>query len=338
MGIKRLNKFLTEKGLITIHNSINDFVLSNKSNGFRVFNTRNKSFKIAVDTMLYAHKFKYSCNNMMDGFLNQIIGFLKNRIIPIYIIDGFSPFEKKEIVRSRIKKNDKLIKELNDNIEILNLEPNNIDLQHKINKLKKSSVKITNNDINMLIELLNLFHIPYIRANGEADALIGLMYQNKIIDACMSEDMDILVFGCDKMIKFKKKKVYEYNFNYILDNLNINKDQFLNMCILFGCDYVKTLLRKSPSEIYEMIQNINIQDILNKYSTSDYLVDFQNARNVFLNAKNNEDNSFQTFKINENINNDKLVLYLNNNNVSYKTNLIVDIIYINNQINKLKFI
>ena len=50
-----------------------------------------------------------------------------------------------------------------------------------------------------LFEILN---IPYIRAVNEADTLISKLYKTKHIDACLSEDMDLLVFGCKKLIKF----------------------------------------------------------------------------------------------------------------------------------------
>ena len=67
MGIKRLNKFLSEHDLIKIHDNINDYIRSNKSSEFRHFNTRNKCYKIGIDLLLYAHKFKYS-NDIIYGF------------------------------------------------------------------------------------------------------------------------------------------------------------------------------------------------------------------------------------------------------------------------------
>ena len=96
-----MNKFLDENNLIKQHNTINDFIRNNKKVEFQCFNTRNKCYRIAVDTMLYAHKFKYSYNDIIYGFVNQIINFLSNRILPIYIIDGIAPEEKSEVLKSR---------------------------------------------------------------------------------------------------------------------------------------------------------------------------------------------------------------------------------------------
>ncbi len=258
MGIKRMNKFLSEQDLIKKHDNINDFIRNNKKTEFQVFNTRNKCFRIGIDTMLYAHKFKYSYDDIIYGFTNQIINFLSNRIIPIYIIDGVAPAEKQDIIKNR---NDKKIRIDNKILELEN-ERNNENnkekknfLNKKIKSLSRSNIKITKEDIDNIINLMKKFNVPCIRANGEADALIGVLYENNTIDVCLSEDMDILVFGCRKMIKFSNKQIYEYDLNYILDKLNINYDQYIDMCILFGCDYLKSLSKTTPNEIYNSINN-----------------------------------------------------------------------------------
>ena len=159
--------------------------------------------------MLYAHKFKYSYNDIIYGFINQIINFLNNRILPIYIIDGLAPSEKSDLIKTRNEKKNRLdnkIEQLKDEmLSELNDTKRN-ELNTKIKNLTRTNIKINKTDINNIIQLFKHLNIPYIRANGEADALIGLLYENKSIDSCLSEDMDILVFGCKKMVKFNKKK------------------------------------------------------------------------------------------------------------------------------------
>ena len=62
MGIKRLNKYLLDINSVKIYN-INDY-----------FNNYKNSV-IAIDVMLYAHKYKSSCENIYTAFINQIIKF-----------------------------------------------------------------------------------------------------------------------------------------------------------------------------------------------------------------------------------------------------------------------
>ena len=88
MGIKKLNKFLSQKGLIKSYYNINNYVNKYKS--------MNKKLIIGVDFWLYANKFSHSFDGIIFiGFWNQIIKLLSHGIIPIYIIDGNAPLEKK---------------------------------------------------------------------------------------------------------------------------------------------------------------------------------------------------------------------------------------------------
>ena len=45
---------------------------------------------IEIDLMLYAHKYEYSCGSIYPGFINQILNFMSNQIIPVYIIDDIT--------------------------------------------------------------------------------------------------------------------------------------------------------------------------------------------------------------------------------------------------------
>ena len=347
MGIKRMNKFLDVNGLIKKHNNINDFIRNNKKVEFQCFNTRNKCYRIAVDTMLYAHKFKYSYNDIIYGFVNQIINFLSNRILPIYIIDGTAPEEKSDVIKSR---NDKKIrienkiyfleKDLEDETDKNKIK----ELKKKISNLKKSNIRITKDDIDIISEITELFGVPCIRAKGEADALIGKLYSNNSIDACLSEDMDLLIFGCRKMIKFQNKKICEYDLDYILFKLQISFDQFLDMCLLFGCDYLKPIPKIDTQEIYNSISNNNLTNLIKENLNSDfqhkYLEDFESTKKIFKTVRHDEYIRYTSFIMNTNINEsilDKLGTMSKGINKK-RTEFQSDIFYINTLIKDNKFI
>ena len=347
MGIKRMNKFLDENNLIKQHNTINDFIRNNKKVEFQCFNTRNKCYRIAVDTMLYAHKFKYSYNDIIYGFVNQIINFLSNRILPIYIIDGIAPEEKSEVLKSR---NDKKIK-IENKIALLEEElKNEIDnnkikeIKKKISHLKKSNIKITKEDIELIIEISKLFGIPCLRAKGEADALIGKLYNNNSIDACLSEDMDLLIFGCKKMIKFNNKKIFEYDLDYILFKLQISFEQFLDMCLLFGCDYLKPIPKIDTQEIYNNILINNIEELIKQNVNDDfydkYVNNFRASKKLFITNKYSEYSKYTCFKINFIIKDDILdkLCSLSKGISRKRSNFQSDIFYINTLIKDNKFI
>lgn len=347
MGIKRMNKFLEMNGLIKKHNNINDFIRNNKKLEFQCFNTRNKCYRIAVDTMLYAHKFKYSYNDIVYGFVNQIINFLSNRILPIYIIDGTAPEEKSDIIKSRNEKKNRIdnkIYTLQKELENETDEVRKKELKKKISHLKKSNIRISKEDIEIITEITDLFGVPCIRAKGEADALIGKLYNNNSIDACLSEDMDLLVFGCRKMIKFQNKKIFEYDLDYILFKLKIDFNQFLDMCLLFGCDYLKPIPKINTQDIYDSITKNNMEELIkeniNNFNYEKYIEDFNSTKKIFKRIRHNEYTKFTNFKINNNINDNilnklaKLSKGINKKKIDYQS----DIFYINTLIKDNKFI
>merc|ERR1712127_990298 len=118
-GVKKLNSFILKKKMVNIYKSTDEFIKNNSN---------NKVYILAIDVLLFAHKFKYSINNIIQGFYNLIIKLLLNNIIPIPVFDGKSPNEKKNLILHRISKKNKIKQ------KILLLEQqlqNNIDSNNK---------------------------------------------------------------------------------------------------------------------------------------------------------------------------------------------------------------
>jgi 5'-3' exonuclease len=294
MGIKRLNKYLSDIDAIKIHD-INEYFLSYQNS------------VIAIDVMLYANKYKFSCDNIFSAFINQIIHFLQNKIIPLYIIDGKAPFEKNYIINLRNNRK----KKINEKIKMLENEFKNelIDkdlIIQKINKLNKVNYNLDTNFLNILIQLFNIFNVPYIRANSEADVLISYLYKKNLIKLCLSEDTDLLTFGCKKVIKIYKKKIYEYDLDFILQKININYNQFIEICILFGCDYLKSNIKLN---VFEIIDSYKKNLIFTNLSQK-YMEKFEITKNIFT------QNYTQDFDIHINIdfiNINDLILFIQKN-------------------------
>lgn len=215
--------------------------------------SENKKITIAIDTNLYYYKYlKSSLQNPFYGFLIQIKNLRKNNIVPIYILDGKSPVEKTYLIEKR-KKN------------------NNVYIPYK--------------DIKYFFDLL---HIQYIHSNIESDKLIGILYDQKTIDYCLTDDLDILLYKCENIISIKKGKVYKYNLTYILQKLNITYKKFIYLCILMGCDYVKPKLNICYNEILCIIKNNEIelyqQILLEHYSKKNIKINyiFSIIQNIYL--------------------------------------------------------
>jgi len=290
MGVRKLNKFLVSKGLTISHNNMQDFIKSRRHNQ----NNRNV---IAIDFWLYAHKFLHSFKyqNIIFGFWNQIMRFLACGIIPLYVFDGLVPIEKKETIDARNTKRNNITKKIKE-IDILQKNPfinlndmidPNIELNELKDFLQKKIKRISTNELHNIKYMFNLLGIPYVRANYEADAMCAKLYKEGIITSCLSDDMDMLALGCGSTIKFYQGKIIEYNLSHIIGELGINQDQLIDICIMFGTDYLKHPFHIDCDDIYKMIlENGSILETLQSHKHPIFNMDHQNIRIIGENYQN----------------------------------------------------
>jgi 5'-3' exonuclease len=306
MGIKKLNKFLLDKKLVKEYSCLTNYVNTFKRNNPK------KNMVIAIDFWLYAYKFKHCNDNILVGFWNQILKLLSHHILPLYVYDGKPLKEKTDTLNERQKKKnnkknklaivegeiEKLLDEnisesdQNDEMELLNM---------KKMQLKKSIIDITKTDLENIKTLFEIMNIPYIFAKTEADMLCAKLSSDNIIHACLSDDTDMLTFGCKKTIKFHNGKVYEYDLENILKDLKLSQDQFIEMCLLFGCDYLKINMKLDINEMYELIiKHKSIENIL--ASNEHNIINLNNPKiqsfnNNYNNIKKIFQNSYEKEKL-----------------------------------------
>jgi 5'-3' exonuclease len=88
-------------------------------------------------------------------------------------------------------------------------------------------------------------NVEYLVAPYEADAQLAYLATNGLVDAIISEDSDLLAYGCPRVL-FKMDK--DGNAKQIQINdlgncfspkfTNFTHEQFRYVCILSGCDYL----------------------------------------------------------------------------------------------------
>ena len=86
-----------------------------------------------------------------------------------------------------------------------------------------------------------MLKIPYLQAENEAEQYCSQLVSNNIADYCLTDDMDVFPCGSKKVLrnfKFNSNIIHSYNLPNFLDFLNLNQIQFINLCILLGCDYM----------------------------------------------------------------------------------------------------
>ena len=188
---------------------------------------------------------------------NQLLTF---GITPIYIFDGKPPQEKSDCIKERNKK----ANECKEKME------NTVDPEEK-KALEKGTIRIKKEYIDDLKHMFDLMGVSYIHAPGEAEAYASELCRLGFVDAVMTEDMDTLSYGCpqllrtciDKSIK-RPDIVTVFHFEKILEDFKMNHDEFIDMCILCGCDYCPTIPKVGPVRAMKFIQKYSsIENLIN---------------------------------------------------------------------------
>jgi flap endonuclease-1 len=89
--------------------------------------------------------------------------------------------------------------------------------------------------------------VPVYRAEFEADLAVALFVREGRADAVLSEDMDILAYGADLIRAGKTtSSITYYDYKAVLEGMRMNAVQFVDYCILLGCDYTGKLKGVGP--------------------------------------------------------------------------------------------
>ncbi|XAR66635.1 Exodeoxyribonuclease I [Bertholletia excelsa] len=99
-----------------------------------------------------------------------------------------------------------------------------------------------------LIQVLKQENVCYVVAPYEADAQMTFLAVSKQVDVVITEDSDLIAFGCPRII-YKMDKFghgVEFQHSRLQQNKELNltgftKQMLLEMCILSGCDYLQSL-------------------------------------------------------------------------------------------------
>jgi len=180
---------------------------------------------------------------LIEGMYQLISLFRHYEIVPIFIFDGKMPTEKNEILSIRRDAKDNAEKKYNIVEERMksSTEQDDIrELKYEMDTLRKKFLRLRNTDIRNVKKLMDLCGVTYYNAEGEADQLCAALVIKRKAYACLSEDMDLFVYGCPRVLRYlnlTNSRVILYSLKYILQNLDVSLLHFKEICIISGTDY-----------------------------------------------------------------------------------------------------
>ena len=247
MGVRNLNRFIQHKcpdAASRIH--LKD--LSGK--------------RVAVDISIYMYRYSGEGALLENMYLMASV-FRHYNIHAVFVFDGPPPPQKTEVIEIRKRKKEaakkqydtllKIAKDRKDasGCEITTTELD--DIEETMRELKKQFIRLKDCDISDVKELLVSFGFATIDAEGEADALCAKLSIKKRVDACLSDDTDMFVYGCPTVLRnisLLNHSVVRYSMPEILLTLSLTQQEFKMMCVVSGTDYSQTNASSSDMSSY----------------------------------------------------------------------------------------
>ncbi|XP_074316592.1 exonuclease 1 [Silene latifolia] len=267
--------------------------------------------RVGIDAYSWLHKGAYSCSmelclnsegekkyQYINYFMHRINLLRHHKITPVVIFDGGN------IPCKAVTENDRYRhRKANREMAMEKLREGNINAA---SDLFQRAISITPAMAHQLIQVLRQENVELTVAPYEADAqlayLSNLAESEGGIQAVISEDSDLLAYGCPSVI-FKMDK-FGNGEEIALDKVfsstdlkpsfrNFNRVLFIEMCVLAGCDFLPSVPGIGIAKAHSLVSKYrNIDRVLSvlkcdksKQVPEDYDRSFREAVAVFQHAK-----------------------------------------------------
>ena len=259
--------------------------------------------KVAIDASMHIYQFMMVIGRSGDQTLTNEAGevtshlqgmfmrtcrMLEAGIKPVYVFDGKPPTMKGGELAKRKDKREAAEAELEKAKEAGD--------QEMIEKMSKRTVRVSKEQSMEVMKLARLMGLPVFEAPCEAEASCAALCKAGLVYAAASEDMDTLCFSCPKLARnlmapaSQGKPILEFDFDKCLQELDLNWDQFIDVCIMCGCDYCDSIKGIGPVKALQLIKKHgSIEEMLKDLDKEKYPVPedwpFAEARELFKNPE-----------------------------------------------------
>ncbi|NXY07051.1 EXO1 Exonuclease, partial [Pteruthius melanotis] len=261
-----------------------------------------KGLTVAVDTYCWLHKGAYACaeklargepTDLYVAFCMKLVHMLLSfGIKPILVFDGCTLPSKKEVEKARREKRQASL-----------LKGKQLLQEGRLSEARECfgrSVNITHAMAHEVIKAARAQGVDCIVAPYEADAQLAYLNKTGMVQAIITEDSDLLAFGCKKVFL----KIDKFGNGLEIDQARLGnckqlgnvftEEKFRYMCILSGCDYLPSIHGIGLAKACKLLKLANNPDIIkvikkmgqylkmNITVPEEYIQGFTRANNTFL--------------------------------------------------------
>ncbi|XP_033104729.1 exonuclease 1-like isoform X2 [Anneissia japonica] len=259
-------------------------------------------YTVAVDTYCWLHKGAFACamqlakGEVTDQYVRYCMKFVNMlrsfNIKPILVFDGCNLPSKKHVENSRRERRETFMKKGKQFLR-----------EGKVNEARDCFTRSINITSKMALEVMEAARsvgVDCIVAPYEADSQLAYLNKVGIAKAIITEDSDLIAFGCDKVVvkmdisgngleisSARLDKAMKIGTKYTMD-------KFRYMCIISGCDYLSSLpgiglgkarklfLLSSNPDVHQLLKKMPMHLKMKLAVGEDYIQGFHQANNTFL--------------------------------------------------------
>ncbi|CAE7232709.1 FEN1 [Symbiodinium natans] len=208
------------------------------------------------------------------GLLRRTVRLLELGFKPIFVFDGAAPELKKAHALAQREQSRARSRE---QLEEAKAAGDDEGVKRHVARLVKTTPR--HNDEAM--ELLRFMGVPAVQAPGEAEALCAELAAAGHAQAAATEDFDALVFGTPRLLRNLHRAaaspqvplVQDIQLQPLLAALAFTQAEFVDFCILAGCDYLTTISKVGIVTARKLMQeHRSIEAILENLDRKKYAV------------------------------------------------------------------
>ena len=223
------------------------------------------------------------------GMFYRTLRIVDNGIKPLYVFDGAPPKLKSGELAKRFARKSEATE--------AHEEAKETGTAEEVEKFSRRTVRVTREHNDECKRLLTLMGVPYIVAPTEAEAQCAVLARAGKVYAAASEDMDTLCFDSPILLRHltfseqRKEPILEIHLDRVLAGLEMDRQQFVDLCILLGCDYLDPILKVGPQTALNLIREHKTLEAVVAHIKSDpkkkFTIPedwpFEDARELFFN-------------------------------------------------------
>mmetsp|Transcript_24800 Transcript_24800/g.74387 ORF Transcript_24800/g.74387 Transcript_24800/m.74387 type:complete len:427 (-) Transcript_24800:178-1458(-) len=183
----------------------------------------------------------------IQGFVSKTLRLMEAGAKPVWVFDGKPPDLKGDELKARAEQRRAAEQ------KAAETRADAAATKEDVYKAASAATRVTRQHNEDVKTLLRLMGAPVVEAPGEAEASCCALLALGKADGAVTEDADVLTFGCGNWVKNLfdvqgarskdkgRQPAYETNTEAALRGLDLTMAQFVDFCILSGCDYIPKL-------------------------------------------------------------------------------------------------